>query len=153
MLFIGDDWAEDYHDVELMNDSGSTLARARLPEGIEGIEKLHAMIGSSTTGDDQPVLVGIETEQGPWVLALTAAGYQVFGVNPLQASRFQERHNVTGAKSDATRSAFTGRDGPHRPSSTGSGGRDTDRVQAVRVITRAHKILIWERTRHTQRLR
>jgi transposase len=93
MLFVGDDWAEDHHDVELMNESGSTLARARLPEGIEGIEKLHAIIGSHVTGDDQPVLVGIETDRGPWVLALTAAGYQVFDVNPLQAPRFRERRD------------------------------------------------------------
>ena len=33
--------------------------------------------------------------------ALVAAGYTVFGVNPLQASRFRERLAVSGAKSDA----------------------------------------------------
>lgn len=153
MLFVGDDWAEDHHDVELMNESGSTLVRARLPEGIEGIEKLHAMIGSHVTGDDQPVLVGIETDRGPWVLALTAAGYQVFGVNPLQASRFRERRSVSGAKSDATDAhslADMVRTDHHQLRPVAG---DTDRVQAVKVITRAHKTLIWERTRHTLRLR
>ena len=29
------------------------------------------------------VVVGIETERGPWVQALLAAGYEVFAVNPL----------------------------------------------------------------------
>ena len=47
------------------------------------------------------VVVGIETDRGPWVAALVAAGYTVFGVNPLQASRYRERHGVSGAKSDA----------------------------------------------------
>ena len=33
MLFVGDDWAEDHHDVELVDDAGRRLVRARLPEG------------------------------------------------------------------------------------------------------------------------
>jgi len=34
-LFVGDDWAEDHHDVELMDERGRVLARARLPEGVD----------------------------------------------------------------------------------------------------------------------
>ena len=45
LLFVGDDWAEDHHDVELMDASGRRLAKARLPEGMAGIARLHAMIG------------------------------------------------------------------------------------------------------------
>ena len=44
MLFIGDDWAEDHHDIELVDDEGRVLARRRLPEGIEGVAGLHALI-------------------------------------------------------------------------------------------------------------
>ena len=36
MLFVGDDWAEDHHDVEIVDEAGRRLARARLPEGLEG---------------------------------------------------------------------------------------------------------------------
>jgi hypothetical protein len=42
----------------------------------------------------------IETDRGLWVDALTAAGYQVFAVNPLAAARYRDRHHVSGAKSD-----------------------------------------------------
>jgi len=42
MLFIGDDWAEDHHDVEIEDEDGRRLTRARLPEGMEGIARLHA---------------------------------------------------------------------------------------------------------------
>jgi hypothetical protein len=31
MLFVGDDWAEDHHDVELVDEAGTVLARQRLP--------------------------------------------------------------------------------------------------------------------------
>ena len=99
-LFVGDDWAEDHHDVEVMDASGQVLARRRLPEGAAGVARLHALIAEH--GDeDAEVLAGIETDRGPWVTALVAAGYSVLAVNPLQASRFQERHGTSGAKSDA----------------------------------------------------
>ena len=35
-LFVGDDWAQDHHDVEVMDASGQVLANARLPEGWRG---------------------------------------------------------------------------------------------------------------------
>ena len=44
MVCVGDDWAEDHHDVELVDDEGRRLARARLPEGLDGITRLHALI-------------------------------------------------------------------------------------------------------------
>jgi hypothetical protein len=45
VLFAGDDWPEENHDVELMDASGRTLARVRLKEGAAGMSRLHAMIG------------------------------------------------------------------------------------------------------------
>ena len=154
MLFAGDDWAEDHHDVELMYASGRVLARARLPEGA-GMARLHAMIGEQL-GDDAEageVRVGIETDRGLWVMALAAAGYTVYGINPLQASRYRERHAVSGAKSDSgdahVLADMVRTDSRQLRPVAG----DSERVQAVKVVARAHKTLIWERTRHVQRLR
>ncbi|MGN9847281.1 hypothetical protein ACTMTI_55310 [Nonomuraea sp. H19] len=56
-LFGGDDWAEDHHDVELMDAAGARLAKARLPEGVAGMARLHAMIAEQLgpdIPDDQP---------------------------------------------------------------------------------------------------
>ena len=101
-LFVGDDWAEDHHDVELMDAAGRVLAKRRLPEGVAGMARLHEMVGQHLGEDaDAEVVVGIETDRGPWVAAPVAAGYTVYGVNPLQASRYRERHGVSGAKSDS----------------------------------------------------
>jgi hypothetical protein len=69
LLFVGDDWAEDHHDVELMDASGRKLSKARLPEGVAGMARLHAMIGAQLgEGADEladQVVVGIETDRGP----------------------------------------------------------------------------------------
>src|SRR5258708_2726962 len=101
-LFVGDDWAEDHHDVELMDAAGQVLAKARLPEGVAGMTRLHALIGRHLGEDAEAaeVVIGIETDRGPWVAALVAAGYTVYAVNPLQASRYRERHGVSRAKND-----------------------------------------------------
>ena len=44
MLFVGDDWAEDHHDVELVDDQGRILARRCLPKALSGVTKLHALV-------------------------------------------------------------------------------------------------------------
>ena len=44
VLLLGDDWAEDHHDVELQDEHGTVLARRRLPEGVTGIRRLHELI-------------------------------------------------------------------------------------------------------------
>ncbi|MGF7236568.1 MAG: IS110 family transposase, partial [Frankia sp.] len=104
MLFVGDDWAEDHHDVEVQDQDGRRLGKARLPEGVAGIGRLHALIGGflpDGAGADQ-VTVGIETDRGPWVRALVAAGYEVFAVNPKLAARHREVVSLSGAKDDKT---------------------------------------------------
>jgi len=65
MLFLGNDWAEAHHDIELQDDQGRVLARRRLPEGVAGLAQLHAVIADHLGEDDEPgaVLVGIEAPQ------------------------------------------------------------------------------------------
>jgi len=154
-LFVGDDWAEDHHDVEVMDQAGKVLAKRRLPEGAAGIAQLHELIGRYLPADaaDAEVVIGIETDRGPWVAALVAAGYVVFPVNPLQASRYRERHGVSGAKSDGADAHMLAdmvRTDSHqlRPAAG-----DSPEAEAIKVVARTHKTLIWERTRHVQRLR
>ncbi|WP_405183453.1 IS110 family transposase [Nocardia sp. NBC_01377] len=154
-MFVGDDWAEAHHDVEVMDNSGRRLAKARLPEGVAGMAKLHAIIGDlvGEDADEVEVLIGIETDRGPWVSALVAAGYTVLAVNPLQAARFRDRLGVSRAKSDAADAhvlADMVRTHAHELRPVAG---DSDRAEAVEVVARTHKSMIWERTRHTQRLR
>jgi transposase len=154
-LFVGDDWAEDHHDIEVMSEQGAVLAKARLPEGVVGMVRLHELIGQhlGEGAEDTEVVIGTETDRGPWVAALVAAGYIVYPVNPLQASRYRQRHGVSGAKSDQGDSHMLAdmvRTDSHqlRPAAG-----DSTEAEAIRVLARTHKTLIWERTRQVQRLR
>ena len=154
-LFLGDDWAEDHHDIEVMNETGKVLARKRLPEGVAGMAQLHALAGAllGEDADDSEVLAGIETDHGPWVMALAAAGYRVFPVNPQQSARFRARHSVSGAKSDAGDAhvlADMVRTDAHQLREAAG---DSPQVAGIKVLARTHKTMIWERTREVQRLR
>jgi transposase len=161
-MLIGDDWAEDHHDLEFEDDTGRRLAKARLPEGLEGITRFHALVAqhapadwAELSADDvaRRVIVGIETDRGPWVAALRAAGYQVYAINPLSSARYRERYSTSGAKSDAgdahVLAEIVRLDRDHHRQIAG----DTDLADAVKLVARAHQTAIWERTRHVLRLR
>ncbi|MGS2620038.1 IS110 family transposase [Micromonospora sp. LZ34] len=162
MLFLGDDWAEDHHDVELIDDRGSKLARKRLPEGLEGVTRLHALIAEhmpsewaelESTEAATKVRIGIETDRGPWVQALIAAGYQVYAINPMSVARYRERHSTSGAKSDAgdahVLAEIVRLDHAHHRPIAG----DSDQAEAMKFVARTHQTLIWDRSRQMLRLR
>jgi transposase len=162
MLFVGDDWAEDHHDVEIVDDTGRVLARRRLSEGLDGITRLHALVGEHLPegwADWDPaevagmVKVGIETDRGPWVTALVATGYEVFAINPMQVARYRERHSTSGAKSDSADAHVLAEivrlDRAHHRPVAG----DSEQGEAIKLTARTHQSLIWDRTRHVLRLR
>ena len=152
MIFVGDDWAEDHHDIYLMDADGARLASRRLPEGLPGIGGFHELVAGHVEEPGQ-VVIGIETDRGLWVGALSAAGYRVYAVNPLAVARYRDRHQVSGAKSDAGDARVladlvrTDRHN-HRPMAG-----DSSEAEAIKVLARGHQNLIWARTRHTNALR
>jgi transposase len=152
VIFVGIDWAERHHDVCLLDPDGQLLVAARLAEGVEGVGRLHALLGEHA---DEPaeVIVGIETDRGLLVGALLAAGYQVYAVNPLAASRYRERHTTSRAKSDrgdAKVLADLVRTDRHLHRHVAG---DSPQAEAVKVLARAHQTLIWTRQRQTNQLR
>ena len=152
MLFVGDDWAEDHHDVHLMDEAGALLARRRLPEGLAGVALLHALIADHADAPNE-VVIGIETDRGLWVQALVAAGYQLYAINPLAVARYRDRHSVAGAKSDAGDAKVladlvrTDRHNHRRVAG------DSAEAEGVKVLARGHQSLIWSRNRQTNALR
>ena len=155
MLFLGDDWAEAHHDIEIEDDSGRVVARKRLAEGMAGITALHELVAEHLDPAAEPdqVLVGIETERGPWVQALLAAGYVVYAVNPMQVARYRERHSTSGAKSDAADAHVLAEmvrlDRAHHRPIAG----DSEIAEHVKVAARAHQTMIWSRVRQVNALR
>ena len=98
-------------------------------------------------------MVGIETERGPWVASLVAAGYTVYALDPKSVARYRERHSTSGAKSDAADAHLMAEivrldRAAHRPVAG-----DTALAEGIKLAARSHQNLVWERTRHVLRLR
>lgn len=109
--------------------------------GVDGITRLHELIAAHVPEDAEPgqVVVGIETDRGPWVQALLASGYQVYAINPMQAARYRERHSTSGAKSDAGDAHVLAElvrldRAAHRPIAG-----DSDLAEAIKLVARAHR--------------
>jgi transposase len=152
LIFAGVDWAEAHHDVHVEDEQGRRLATARLPEGVEGIARFHELVAPHAD-DPAQVVIGIETDRGLFVSTLVAAGYQVFAVNPMSASRYRDRHGSSGAKSDPGDAKVladlvrTDRHN-HRPVAA-----DSDLAEAIKALARAHQSMVWARRRQANQLR
>jgi hypothetical protein len=133
------------------------VARRRLPEGADGIARFHELVASRWGEDGEPdpaqVVVVIETDRGPWVKALAAAGYRIYPVNPKQAARHKEAIASSGKKDDFFDAEGLADMGRTRRRQMRELAADSDVAEAVKIAARAHQKLVWERTRHQLRMR
>lgn len=152
MIHLGIDWAEDHHDLCLLNEAGERLAAARVPDGVEGLRRLHELVAQHADSADL-VVVGIETDRGLLVQGLVASGYTVYAINPYAVSRYRDRHTTSGGKSDrgdAKILADLVRTDRHNHRQIAG---DSDFAEAVKVLARAQQNLLWARQRHINQLR
>jgi len=151
-VFVGHDWAEGHHDLFVEDESGDRLDSARVPEGIEGVRRIHELIAIHVE-DPADVTVATETDRGLFVAALVAAGYRVIAVNPMSTSRYRERLSTSGAKSDPGDARVLAElarvDGHLHRRIAG----DSDLADAVQSLARAHQSMIWTRQRQVNQLR
>ena len=153
MLFVGIDWSEGHHDLVVMSADGKVVSRGRIADDLAGVGRLHVLVADQLADADEAVAVGIETDRGLLVTSLVAAGYEVYAVNPMVASRYRDRHSVAGAKSDAGDAKMLAdlvRTDRHMFRAIAG---DSDEVEAIKVLARAHKRLIQDRQSQVNRLR
>jgi len=152
VLFVGVDWAEDHHDVCVMDQDGAVLGKRRVPDSVAGIGELHGLIADHVH-DDEAVVVGIEIDRGLVVWSLLESGYEVYAINPMASARYRDRHSTSGAKSDPGDAKVladlvrTDRHN-HRPIAG-----DSDLAEGVKLLARAHQNAIWGRQRQVNALR
>ena len=152
MIFVGNDWAEDHHDVCVMDQSGKTLAIRRFDHGIDGVAMFHDLMAGFVS-EPSDVVIGVETDRGMWIEALVAAGYQVCALNPKTVSRYREGVTVSGAKSDKADAKVLAdmvRTNRHLYRLVAG---DSDLGHEIKIIARTHQTLVWERQRTRNRLR
>jgi len=152
-VFCGIDWAEDHHDVALVDRDGRLLARRRISDDAAGLAKLLDLLAEHGDSAGQPVPVAIETPRGLLVACLRATGRKVYPINPMAVARYRDRHSIAGRKSDTGDAIVlanvlrTDRHA-HRPLPD-----DSELAQAIAVLARAPQDAVWARTQAHNKLR
>jgi transposase len=152
-IFCGIDWAEDHHDVAVVDQQGALLARQRIGDDSAGLRVLLQLLAECGDSPDEPAPVAIETPRGLLVACLRSNGRKVYPINPMAVARYRDRYTVSRKKSDhgdavvlanILRTDMTA----HRPLSA-----DTDLAQAIAVLARAQQDAVWDRTQAHNKLR
>ncbi|MEU9987167.1 IS110 family transposase [Streptomyces sp. NPDC048045] len=152
-VFCGVDWAEDHHDIALVDAGGQQLAKVRISDDATGFAQLMAVLAEHGDSEDTPIPVAIETSRGLLVACLRATGRPVFAINPLAVARYRDRHSVARKKSDAVDAAALANIlrtdmAAHRPLPA-----DSELVQAIAVLARAQQDAVWARGQAHNKLR
>jgi hypothetical protein len=137
MVFVGIDWAEKQHDVELISESGQRLRSLRISHGVQGLTQLQETI-SEFASESSQVVVGIESDHGLLVNFLVGSGYTVYPVNPKVAAQYRDRQSPAGSKSDAGDAGMLAnlvRNDRHRHRPLAG---DSDQGLEIRARARAH---------------
>ncbi len=62
--FCGIDWAEDHHDIALVDREGQLLARRRISDDADGLAALLGLLADHGDSAEDPIPVAIETRAG-----------------------------------------------------------------------------------------
>jgi transposase len=149
----GIDWAEDHHDIALVDTGGQLLARRRISDDAAGLAALTSLLAEHGDSADDLIPVAIETPRGLLTACLRATGRPVYPINPMAVARYRDRHSVAGRKSDHGDAVVLANilrtdAHAHRPLPA-----DTELAQAIAVLARAQQDAVWARTTAQNKLR
>ena len=95
----GIDWSERHHDVAIVDADALVVARARISTTLAGSGQL-IQLRAAHASEPTAIEIAIETDKDLLVVALAAAGFAVFAINPRAVARYRERDGQAGGKSD-----------------------------------------------------
>ncbi|MFD3820754.1 IS110 family transposase [Streptomyces rubiginosohelvolus] len=149
----GIDWAEDHHDIAVVDADARLLGKLRIDDDAAGFQDLMQLLAEHGDSPEDPIPIAIETSRGLLVACLRASGRRVYAINPMAVARYRDRHAVSRKKSDHQDAVVLANilrtdAGLHRPLP-----EDSDLVRAIAVLARAQQDAVWDRTRAHNRLR
>lgn len=151
--YCGIDWAEGHHDIAIIDEAGTLIAKRRIADDPSGFAALVELLAEAGDTAEEPIPIAIETPRGLMVAAMKAAGRRVFAINPMAVARYRERSTMTGAKSDhadAMTLANILRVDSHVHRQLPD---DSHLVQAIAVLARAQQDAVWRRAKAINELR
>lgn len=150
--FCGIDWASDHHDIAVVDETGSLLARARIDDTAEGLDQLLRILAEQGDTPQEPIPVAIETSRGLLVACLRTTGRPVYAINPMAGARYRDRHTVSRKKSDHLDAMVLANILRTDAAAHRQLPADSELAQAVAVLARAQQDAVWDRTQAGNKL-
>lgn len=144
MWYAGIDWANDHHDVVVIDESGHQVASKRVSHTKAGVDDLtrllDSIVGSSTK---EHLACVIETNRGLLITALLEAGFPVYPVNPKTLDR---RRVASGAKTDRIDAYLLAKLGRSELADLRRLEPDSPKIAELKALTRDQQALIQMQT-------
>lgn len=150
MWYAGVDWADQHHDILVLDETGRRIGLLRVDHTADGLAKLNGFLETITGADHKEQMACIvETNHGLLIASLLAAGWPVYPVNP----RTVDRHRAaSGAKTDLIDAYLLAKTGRADLADLRRLTPDSDLVAELKALTRDQDALIQMQTRLVNQL-
>ena len=148
MWYVGLDWADTHHDVDVLNEAGKHVGARRFSHSHEGLNELKQFLLSFTSRPEELVCV-LETTHGLLLTFLLEAGIPVYPVNPKTTNGLRK---VAGAKTDRIDAHLLAKIGYFNLAELRRLEPDSPTVQELKTLTRDQDALVQMQTRLVNQL-
>lgn len=148
MWYVGLDWADTHHDVEVLDEAGHRVGSRRFAHSHQGLNELKAFLLDIAASPDQLACI-VETSHGLLIAFLLEAGFLVYPVNPKSANQMRK---AAGAKTDRIDAYLLAKTGRFDLAELRKLSPDSPTVHELKTLTRDQDALIQTQTRLVNQL-
>jgi transposase len=148
LFYAGIDWADDHHDVAVIDAAGNRQASLRVKHTSAGLAQLSAFLLNFTPDPLQLACI-IETNHGLLIASLLESGFAVYPVNPKTVDR---KRGAAGAKTDQIDAYLLAKTGRSDLADLRRLVPDSPLVQELKDLTRDQDNLVEMQTRLVNQL-
>lgn len=148
MFYVGIDWADDHHDVVVIDEANQSKGTIRVQHSVSGLAQLDKFLKAISPDPNQLACI-IETSQGLLIAHLLEVGWPVYPVNPKTVDR---KRGAAGAKTDKIDAYLLAKTGRADLTDLRQLKPDTPIVAELKELTRDQDNLIQMQTRLVNQL-
>jgi transposase len=150
MWYAGIDWANDHHDLVVIDEQGHKQGSLRVEHNPQGLSKLNTFLEQIIGSESKEQMACIiETTHGLLIAHLLEAGWPVYPVNPRTVER---RRGASGAKTDTIDAYLLAKTGRADLSDLHRLKADSEKIAELKLLTRDQDGLIHMQTRLVNQL-
>ena len=148
MWYVGLDWADTHHDVDVLDEAGKRVGARRFSHSHQGLNELKQFLLNIAPEVEHLACI-VETNHGLLITFLLEAGIPVYPVNPKTANQLRKS---AGAKTDQIDAHLLAKIGRLELAELRRLEPDSRIVQELKTLTRDQDALIQTQTRLVNQL-